>query len=584
MNMQKLIYSSFIVLLITISNLYAQVQKARLPRIINVPTKSHIYPNLTSDESYMLFYSNYSNTGNYELKYTKKLGPDLWKEPEYIQYILKPHNDHFASFNVSPNGKYLLFSSYRAKGIGKYDILISERSGDQWSQPTNPGKPLNSPGNEGNPCMSPDGRSIYFMRCNTMDATEKSGCKIYVSHKKSKTMWGEPEELPSYINTGHSTTPRMLSDNQTLIFSSERPGNKGKLDLYMTRLENGIWSQPIPMDIINTVRNDEYVSIPARGDVVYYTDVYKDQFNIAMALLPQELRPKKVLLISGEIKNRNLVEKINIQAYDALTGNLVSGINLGEDENEFEIILPEGHLYDFSIFPLDGKHSYHSEIMDLRNLTSSTRKTLDFTIDDLRIGATYPMGAIQIDTVTNSLSPVSELETRRLMAMMRRNPSMIFEIECYTNKPLEVKQIEHVLEVGDSGFVFDGSSDEMFLDDENENTTIQSPPNPNDGFVDLESDEPTSTDSYTDQTETFDYEPNTMDTSQQALASAFQTRIEEVVVFDPNLETQNKAQIIVDYFIKKGVPSNNLRAVGKGYQMNIDSTDKPYWFNLKLGL
>ena len=568
---------SCFVLLMAVGSLFAQAQKARLPRMINVPTKSHIYPSLTSDETYMIFYSNYSNTGNYELKYSKKLGPDLWKEPEYIQYILKSGNDHFGSFSVSPNGQYLLFSSYRAGGIGKYDILISERSGDQWSQPVNPGKPLNSPGNDGNASMAPDGRSIYFMRCDNMDETTKSGCKIYVSHKRNARMWGEPEELPSYINSGNTTSPRILSDNQTLIYSCERPGNMGKLDLYLTRMEDGIWSQPLPLDIINSVRNDEFVSIPARGDIVYYTDVYKDQFNIAIALLPQELRPKKVVLISGKIANRNITDRVNVQAYDAATGKLVTGVNLEEGENEFEIILPEGKTYDFSIFPLDGQHTFYSTLYDLELLESSRRETLDFTIDQIRVGESYPLDAIKIDTIMNDLSMESDIEVKRLISILQKNPSMVCEIQAFTDKPMEIEKIEHIVETGNlesiqSNPTFDsGSSD--FAQSMPENST-------DDGFVDLE----------TIQEDNIVPEENVFsDTSQVFLEKAFQTQIEEVVRFDPELETQNRADIIVKYLIRKGVPQEKIRASGKGYsfkdQLSENSlSGKNFWYKFKMNL
>ncbi len=568
---------SFLILLFHIP-LVAQVQKARLPRTINVPTKSHIYPSLTSDETYMVFYSNYSNTGNYELKYSKKLGRDLWQEPEYIKYILKSGNDHFGSFNVSPDGQFLLFSSYRAGGIGKYDILISERSGDQWSQPVNPGKPLNSPGNDGNPSMSPDGRSIYFMRCDNMDETTKSGCKIYVSHKKSARMWGEPEELPSYINAGNTTSPRILSDNQTLIYSCERPGNMGKLDLYLTRREDGIWSQPLPLDIINSVRNDEFVSVPARGDIIYYTDVYKDQLNIAIALLPQELRPKKVVLISGKIANRNLTDRINVQAYDAETGKLVTGINLEEGENEFEIILPEGKTYDFSIFPLDGQHTFYSKLYDLDLLESSRRETLDFTLDQIRIGEAYPLDAIVIDTLTSDLSMVSDIEVKRLISILQKNPSMICEIQAFTNKPMEIEKVEHIAEASQPESM---QSDGMIDSDAGGfSQPLPDEDKTDEGFVDLETLEEGGVESEEDAFS---------DTSQVDLEQAFQTQIEEIVRFDPDMETQNRADIIVKYLIKKGVPQEKIRAVGKGYtyreELSVNqSVDSNFWYRFNMNL
>ena len=47
----------------------------------------------------------------------------------------------------------------------------------------NLGKPVNSTGNEANPSLSPDGKTLYFTRCESMDGMNKSGCTIYVSRK-----------------------------------------------------------------------------------------------------------------------------------------------------------------------------------------------------------------------------------------------------------------------------------------------------------------------------------------------------------------------------------------------------------------
>ncbi len=571
---------------------FAQVQKAKLPKIINVPTKSQIYPSLTADEKYMLFYTNYTNTRNYELKYTKKTGPNSWSEPEYIEHILKPHNDHFASFNVSPNGKYMLFSSYRAGGIGKYDILISERDGDQWSQPKNPGKPLNSPANEGNPSMSPDGRSIYFMRCDEMDASKKSGCKIFVSHKRSKNIWGEPTELPSYINTGHSTSPRILSDNQTLIYSSEKPGNKGKLDLYMTKFENGIWSQPVPLDIINTVKNDEFVSVPARGDVIYYTDVAKDQFIIAMALLPEELRPKKVILVSGNIRNAQATEKINIQSYDAHTGELVTSINLEEGESEFDFILPEGRVYDFSIFPVDGQHTYYSQIYDFNNLESSNIEYLDFTVDPLRPGTSYYLPTLQFDTVTHQIKDISQVEFRRIMAILQKNPGLNVEFNVFTSKPLKKEFVEVFTYATDSiGGYFGDSTSYMAMNysQESENDTdmgnfeekttqVDYNDMDNSEFINWE-EELSETEAEMDST---DY----VDTSQVDLERSYyqQMNYEEKIVFDPEETTREYAELIKTYLIQNGTPSYLISVNGKGNDYLIDRTtgDNEFWVEMKL--
>lgn len=407
-----------------------EVAKKRLMRNINVPLKSHIFPSLTADGLYMVFYSDYTNTGNFELKYSKKTGYEFWEEAKYVENLVKHHNDHFGSYSVSHDGRYMYFTSHRASGIGKYDIWLSERKGDMWSTPINPGKPLNSPENDGNPNLSPDGRSIYFMRCQSMDAKTKGNCKIYVAHKISQTRWGEPQALPENINAYHSTTPRILADNETLIYSSERPGGKGGLDLYMTRRSGNEWSEPIPLDFINSARNDEFVSVPARGDIIYYTDVYKDQHNIYKAVLPEAFRPKKILMITGSVSftDKEITQDdVQIQVFDTQTGTLIASVKPDENSGNFFLSLPEGKVYDFSVFPRSADHIYYSEIFDLTAMASPKWEKLELPLDLLRSGGTIELSSIIFDE-KNQIHQRSAMEFKRLMAVIKKNPHLNVEV------------------------------------------------------------------------------------------------------------------------------------------------------------
>ena len=118
----------------------AQVPKKRLPQNINVPTYSHIFPSLSGDGNKMIYLTNYTNSEGFETKYTSKIGAEIWADPEPIPNINRPSLDHIGSFCLSYDGNFVVFSSRRSPGIGNYDIWISERNGNSWSQPKNPVK------------------------------------------------------------------------------------------------------------------------------------------------------------------------------------------------------------------------------------------------------------------------------------------------------------------------------------------------------------------------------------------------------------------------------------------------------------
>ncbi len=66
--------------------------------------------------------------------------------------------------SVSTDGLVLLFGSNRAGGLGQWDIWVSVRktANDKWRHPVNLGASVNSGSWDGNPALSPDGRTLYF--------------------------------------------------------------------------------------------------------------------------------------------------------------------------------------------------------------------------------------------------------------------------------------------------------------------------------------------------------------------------------------------------------------------------------------
>jgi hypothetical protein len=413
--------------------LSAQIAKKRLPQIINVPTYSHIFPSLSGDGNQMIYLTNYTNNDGFETRFTYRTGTNSWADPEPIPSINRPTLDHIGSFCLSYDGNFVVFSSRRSPGIGNYDIWISEKIGNNWSQPKNPGKPLNSTAHEGNPSLSPDGKSIYFMRCESMDNSNKRNCSLFVSHRLSPSKWSAPEPLPDHINTGHETTPRILADNKTLIFASARPGGKGMMDLYSSTLKHGEWSNPRSLSFINSEQNDEFITVPARGDIIYFSGEYRDQHNIYMGAIPEEFRPEKVLMLTGNISysdGENPADDVIVQAFDVNTGAVYTTARLNHD-NSYTLFLPEGASYDVSAFPQKGGHTYQSQIIDLMQMPISRKEELSMELKSLRTGITIPLTTIRYEDYTSELTSKSDVEIKRIIGFLKKNPGTRVEIGAF---------------------------------------------------------------------------------------------------------------------------------------------------------
>jgi len=88
-----------------------------------------------------------------------------WEEPENLgPEVNSPLNDSRA--HISLDGLLLFFDSRRPGGYGGSDLYVTRRKtlSDPWEQPVNLGQNVNSASKELNPCISPDGRELYFVR------------------------------------------------------------------------------------------------------------------------------------------------------------------------------------------------------------------------------------------------------------------------------------------------------------------------------------------------------------------------------------------------------------------------------------
>ncbi len=558
----------------------AQVQKRRLPQNINVPTYSHIFPTVSGDGSQMIFLTNYTNSEGFETKYTTKNDAGVWADPVPISSINKPAQDHIGSFCLSYDGNFVVFSSRRNPGIGNYDIWISEKAGNYWSQPKNPGKPLNSPGNEGNPSLSPDGKSIYFMRCELMDMDQKRNCRLYVSHRVSATRWSEPEILPDHINTGHETTPRILSDNLTLVFASGRSGGKGKLDLYSTTLEQNNWSEPKSLSFINTDQNDEFVSIPARGDIIYFSGTYRDQYHIYKGIIPEEFRAKKVMMLTGTVDyndGQNPSDDVLIQAFDISTGRVFTSTRLNKGDNSFSIFLPEGTLYDVSAFPQKGGHTYFSQIYDLNNMLFSRKEEVAISLPALSQGMSIPLNTIRFENYTSILSKDSDIAIKRIIGFLRKNSGIRIEVGAFVDQvytdTIPTNDLTEVL------------VDTLFFQIRKEALSPESEAKDIEAVNEVG--ELVATDSMELVIDEFVLSPKD---SVMALAYALYEETETIEIYRKlnytyhNDRTQKLAEALMYQLIDSGLPANLVEAKGYGDDWEEDRAyeEKNYWIELKI--
>ncbi len=407
---------------------WGQAKLRKLPTVINHPAINTYAPYISLDGNSLIFVSDNAedNTLTQFLSF-KKDGVN-WSEPEMMPKNVNSRLNFLKGYALNADGSTLYLTSLKSGGLGGFDILTSLRRGTQWTEPVNLGLPVNSRQHEGCPSLSADETALYFMRCDKMDQKSAQGCSLWVSKKSRLGKWEEPTPLPDFINTGNSQVPRILGDGETLIFSSDKfPQNKGGMDLYFTRLQQGQWSKPLPLSFANSTKDDQYVSASSLGRYLLADQPGQRKNEIVEVLFPPELKPKALARIEGVVSGLADPTSAYIAVFN-LQGQNWEYNGRPDKNGEFVLYLKEGAQYDLSVEPGTSDYTFDSKRYDFTEKIPLSDK-VELALRPVAKGTVLDLEGISFKPFASSFSDTSSPELKRLARMVKGNSNHTFQIE-----------------------------------------------------------------------------------------------------------------------------------------------------------
>ncbi len=290
----------------------------------------------------------------------------MWSDAELIPGSINTET-HDACTSISPDGKQIFLYKNEFDGESRGgDIYVSKvSSSGKWGSPKAMGKPVNTTFWEGGGCLSPDGKSFYFV-------SERPGGlghgDIYVLKKKTRSEWEKaPVNIGSEVNTSEDEGGLFLApDGKTLFFTSKGHNSMGGYDIFKTTFENGKWTKSVNLGYpINTVNNDLCFSISVDAMEGYFTsdrkgglgerDIYKVDLS-NYTVLDKDMGAKKdpnapvMAILKGDVfdATKGSGMEAEIVIYNE-AGEKVASTMASDGSGEYFITLLANNTYQVKI-------------------------------------------------------------------------------------------------------------------------------------------------------------------------------------------------------------------------------------------
>jgi outer membrane protein OmpA-like peptidoglycan-associated protein len=390
-------------------------------------------PAITADENTLIFTRKINNNEDF---YKSEKINGKWQTATYLSDQINTPNYNEGAQSLSQDGKVLFFTGCnRPDGLGRCDIYISQKKGDDWGKPFDLSPPVNTSGWESQPSISADGRTLYFV------SNRKGGYGGYDIWKSRLTNkgWSEPENLGPNINTSmDEQSPFIHPDDSTLYFCSNGWPGLGGMDLFVSRLgKDGTWQKPVNLGYpINSSGDENGLALTANGDYAFFASNKLSGhggFDIYTFVLPPNLRPHEVTYVKGTVHDAVTKEPLEaaVEILDLARDIPVYQDYSSVEQGDFLATITKGKEYGLNISK-DG-YLFYSAHFSLTGPDSKNPYNIAVLLQPIEIGSKVILKNIFFDTNKFIIKDESKPELQKLIEFLTLNASIKIEVSGHTD-------------------------------------------------------------------------------------------------------------------------------------------------------
>jgi hypothetical protein len=350
----------------------------------------------------------------YEDIFVSRKKDGVWQEPTPLENANTITND--AVVSISNDGQNLF--TFKSTATEGGDIYESNLVGKKFSVPTKVKGDINSTSWEGSISLSANQRMAIF-------SSERpggfGGVDLYSAIKMADGTWGKVKNLGSEINTPYDDdAPFIHPDGKTLIFSSMGHNSMGAYDIFFSDLDeiDSTWKKPTNIGYpINTVDDDIYYVLSSDGKRGYYASARpggfgdKDIYVVDPAVASKK---SQLMIVKGKVSENLLPYGCDISVF------LDSGRSFGVFKSNsisgnYLISVPSGYNYRLGYYhPVLGERSVE---VDAKEVSGYAEKEININFGDsdsipkVTTVKVEPKDSAHIVINSFNLSPLEQITT-----------------------------------------------------------------------------------------------------------------------------------------------------------------------------
>ncbi len=398
------------------------------------------WPSVTGDGSELIFTREVKRAGGYgrdrqEDFYISRWSDGYWGTAKNAGAPLNTAGNEGAQ-SISSDGRSMYFTACdRNDGHGRCDIYYSVFDGKRWSPGINVGSPVNSQYWESQPSINANGKMLFFV---SNRPGGMGGMDIWYSVGKTNGKWNTPVNPGKTINTaGDEFSPFIYFNGKTLYFSSDGRESFGGFDIYSTTLNpDSTWTQPVNLGpSVNTASDETGLVIESSGLRAFFSSVQdkskgKDIFFID---LPEKVRPEAVSYLKGTVidKGSGKLLEARFELTD-LTNRRIVEASRTDNNGEFFVCLPSGCSYGLNV-SADGYMIFSENFDFVKGYSSAEPYLKTIKLNKIRKGEFMRMYNVFFDTDSWKLLESSIPELENLLEFLTVNSTVVVEVGGHTD-------------------------------------------------------------------------------------------------------------------------------------------------------